>query len=226
MDTNIKNKINKKILLAAVSMCSFLASARGTFNLAAPDGYEFLRRTHPQNLTPDQRRYWAGVERYEQSAINTPLVQAALKGDLGEVRRICAYKGEEWDYVALRTAVAIGRDDIAKYIAFDQPKAKGGDFFIYNLFWRSALLGDKDVFDFFIRQKINVHKTPLTFTSWHYDGEKNIDEKYKANTMNHVEVGYKMYGDSEDRQYIKSVLDRMGVVASTVSEEPGCCSVQ
>jgi hypothetical protein len=226
MDTNIKNKINKKILLAAVSMCSFLASARGTFNLGAPDGYEIIRRTHPQNLTPLQRRHWEIKEAYEQNTINTPLAQAALKGDFGEVRRICARKEKEGDYSILRIAIAIGRDDIAKYLAFDQPRAKSYDLFAYDLFWLAASMGDKDVFDFFIRHKINVHKTYPKAVTWSFEEEKNIDEKYKPNAMNQVEVGYKIFGDSEDRQYIRSVLDRMGVVASTVSEEPDCCSVQ
>jgi hypothetical protein len=189
--------------------------------------------------TPKQLAQRKKLVEYWQNAKDKPLARAAGEGDFRTVRHICEHtpKGQVPAYNpwAFREAVYGRHDDIATYLAYQQPACRTSkDPICYDLFWHAIWIGDRHLFDFFMSRNINVHY--ISKGIWQLD---NSDSKSQAsevyfknvhlNAISHLRAGYYTIGETEELKYMKDVLASRGVVNTPplyYSGGGGCCAVQ
>ncbi|MDR1334411.1 MAG: hypothetical protein LBJ71_04275 [Holosporaceae bacterium] len=183
--------------------------------------------------TPKQLRQRQELVEYWQEAKDKPLVRAAREGDFQTVRHICEHtpKGQIPDYNswAFREAVYARHDNIATYLAYQQPACRLLiDPICYYLFWHAIQFGDRYLFDFFMSRNINVHYISKRVFRLDNDTEVYFDNVH-VNAMSSFRVGYYTIGETEELKYMKDVLASRGVVNTPplyYSGGGGCCAVQ
>jgi hypothetical protein len=187
--------------------------------------------------TPQQMQNRKKPAKITRDALTTsPLVKAAQEGNLPQVKRICraAPKGKQpdYNYIAASVAAEAGHHEIVAYLVYEQPvcsylKKEGFDAICYNFFWQSIWSGDRPLFDFFIGRGIDVHR--ISKSTWKVSDEGKIFYRnVHVNAVNFLRAGYHMYGESEDLEYMKDILESHGLTTTPPLNYDGdsCCNVQ